>query len=601
MINNKLLFFILIFVAFLGFVVAEDIPVNAKVVVAQEALNTPGFDSSSAYGIEFSDSIDPSTGALTISQTDVSVPGLGENNIVLSRRYSSNIFLNINAPGPNLCDGPTELEAGINNQGCDNCEISSSYSSYLGFEPNSCYSPSGDAASWIRSKYLGRGWTMNYMENRYKDVTPLVFSEDMIDYTFVPARGINSQSLVVNNNEMNLIVPSLFKQYASSNQYYDGNFFYWGLDLSLNLDESWENELVDVYDKLHCSNAPDFVCRQSHAFDRLEDTSSRNEFFYVAYTQSLSPVWIRNYVDVNQPAPFGVTQEVLYPSKDGKVYFFNHKVNFCSEFDELPSDESGACTVFSEDNFFNLVNWAENPYVGVHPTAIRDSFGNTIDIYYKGENNPFIDYIEAPGGRTVEFKYDSGTYGAQDINTRVEVVAFKSPKGNEMIYRKYVYHDSLPLLRFSYLSTDPTPFGISYGNLAEGESVIPGTVYEYVYDEITQELSSVRLPTGASIYYTYEWTDKVPAIDGVRGDISTWQTALQLKPKRRVVVERKLVDGGYCPDGNGGLISECVWTYDYSWQTSGDYYGLTTVTDPYGITTEYKTYPTTTPTLTHGR
>jgi len=592
-------------VLMLPLVAADDVSVNAKVVEAQAALNAPGFDAASAFAISFTDRIDPVTGALTISQTDLTVPGRNGMDVIISRRYSSNIFLNVNEnQGQTYCLG-NDIDYEKSCQNCMPPTLIQQASGNLGYwYPNGplntqlCASPEGEKASFIRSKYLGRGWTMNYLENRYKDVTSLVYGANGPTYRFVPVRGINKQSLVIDNQEKPLVLTSMFRSSGD-------NFFYWGLDLLFEAKDYRTGEHYDQnynLDYITCANAPDFICRQSQIFakDYASDTNgliNGVEYRYVAYTDDLSPAIIINPKG-SERIPFGVQPEVVYFGKDGKQYGFTNYVPFCSDFDEIPSDSSGYCSEVNPD-FENIMNWAENPYAGTYLTTITDNFGNQIVVNYKkndqDKNTPFIDQIIATGGRRTTFSYideNGGEPSNYDINTRVERIKFSDYKGGSILYRTYEYTDGNygPLLIRSCITKDE--YSCDYA--------ITGTSYVYGYDSVSQELTSVKLPSGATIEYTYAWHSDIPSIDATRGE-EMQKYSLGIKPARRVVIKRTIKDGGLCPDETGNLVSICSWHYNYEKQGSsgGSVLVKTSVTDPYGYKTEYLAYPTTTPTLAH--
>jgi hypothetical protein len=580
---------------------ADEVSVNAKVVEAQAALNVPGFDASSIFATSFTDEINPSTGALTISLTDAILPGRNGHNVVISRRYSSNIFLNINEVGGQTCGGPAAGVSGINNIACSNCDTTGLIIDRV--STTTCSSTNGEQTSFIRAKYLGRGWTMNYLENRFKDVTPLIYNgaTDKMTYEFVPVRGTTSQSVVVDNQERSLIFPSMFEKYVGGNDNTESNYFFWGVNLA-NIETYPDNYWVGgiFCNQNNPTEHPSFVCRQSYAADETENPLTHT-YNYVSYTDDLSPVFISNQL-LTDKIPSGVQQQATYYSKDGKKYVYNHNVPFCSKYDEIPTFQNqynangfGYCDT-TNTNFKSIMNWAQNPYAGTYLNTITDNFGNQITINYLKtptgslSGSPFINTITAPGGRTATFYYDDycggpGGCNNLDINSKLYSIAFPAYKGSPMIYINYKYDNVKPLLLESYLST------------SEGGNVIPGTKYTYTYDPVSQELIEVGLPTGATVKYTYGWSPNIPVVDSVRGDISSISDLS--KPQRRVVVSKEIINGGECLSADG----RCVWSYTYNnlmtTDSSNPYGFITTVIDPNGYRTEYKGYPTTAPTLTH--
>jgi len=614
--------FILLILAILivaHLVIADDFSSNAKVIEAQNALNTPGFSAASAFGVTFSDSINPATGALTISETDVVVPGRNGMDVVLTRKYSSNIFLNINDnQGSPYCNGPV-TGTGINDieyeKSCQDClpptylPQTLAYNSYpystSGLNTEHCASSNGEQASFIRAKYLGRGWTMNYLENRLKDVTPLVFtssgSSDIVDYRFVPSRGINSQSIVVNGEEKSLILPSMFRQTSSI---ISPDYFFWGTDIAF--DASQFDQYTDM-DGMSCDNAPDFVCRQSFYFagDYFTQDSygliGSSAYMYIAYTDDLAPVQINNQKSTEK-APLRILPQATLFNKDGRIYYYQQYVPFCGDFDEIPGDSSGYCSdlIPNQLTFYEIINWAENPYAGTYLRFIRDNQGNEIQIKYHGDfsttpltdRTPFIEKITAPGSNTAKFYYDDDQNNELNINSRLEYITYSGPMGE--VYRVYEYDSGdseKPLLRRTCLA--------KVGPACSGEgNLIAGTLTTYDYDQNTQELTKVKLPTGAEIEYTYAWHSAIPVIDAVRGEeIHTYST-LNNKPARRVVVKRSVNNGGLCELPNGQLSSYCEWNYNYEKINSGASTMMkTTIIDPKGYQTEILSYPATASTL----
>ena len=112
---------LVLIVLFMNVVLAVDpVDIGARVKEAQGALNVESFDAGKAVGTDFSDSINPYTGALSITLTDVVVPGRNGMDIILTRSYSSNIFASINhfgSGGYQSCD--LNNPKGINHIVCD--------------------------------------------------------------------------------------------------------------------------------------------------------------------------------------------------------------------------------------------------------------------------------------------------------------------------------------------------------------------------------------------------------------------------------------------------------------------------------------------------
>lgn len=541
--------------------------IQDQIIQSQNALNVKGFDAGSAVGTTFTDSINPYTGALMITQTDAVVSGRRGMDIIVTRQYSSNIFSNINQYNP-LSLPPSDCSgAGVNDIACDGsnpyetCEtpntitspkinvltglVESTHTQFM----NRCHtdtSKNQDASSYIRAKYLGRGWSMNYMENKIRDPTPIVFRTPTdiekntnpaavratLTYQFLALRGINSISMSIDGNGQELIHPSM---YATDPQIYDSENNLWST--SSQVDDAI-HRTIDSH-----SNSPD-----------AQDTIT-------LYTSSLSPVFIQYDTPENMAnSPGSQGFEATHYAKNGRKYTFNHYVPFCERYDDLAAGKikalkaaskpltEGNCydvyynnpavnpaTVGHNDGINRLFSWADNTYVGSYLTEITDSFGNTIDIQYwaggtaiKPINNPFV-YRATNAGGHVQFNFEKGdpnspfTGPSDDINDRLKNLEFDGPKG-DMIYRQYKYTTqgttSVPLLEISFLSTD-----------VGGANKIPGTKYEYGYDSITGELTDVFLPTGAQVHYEYAWATSLPVQDIAR----VFQTPLDInKVSRRV-------------------------------------------------------------------
>ncbi len=608
---TSLLFLLVILNTFSISAVSEDpVDVGARVKEAQGALNVQGFDSAKAVGTGFSDSVNPYTGALSITQTDVVVPGRNGMDIVLTRSYSSNIFANINSFGGGgsfACDSGNSKA--VNDIVCDDCLLpqtlpygnsqnfrvwdssSGNFDSASGnrnMHRCSTANDGHDSSSFIRAKYLGRGWSLNYMESKFKDPTPVVLEGVVDPYEFVSARGINSISINLFGNEESLILPGTFNE----NNKWTKDLAYEGFTGGLGYAPIKTLSLAEPY-------------------------YSSDGYNFVAYTDDFSPVAVAHGNNDKD-------QLAVYFGKDGRTYSFNHYVPFCGKFDDVPVD-TGVCNDLLREGYDinernNIFNWAENVYVGSYLGSFQDSFGNGIAINHYGMEGgtatptPFINCITTSGlgdsncgsiGQTkfhyindpLDSDYDSSyptsgivNSGDLKIDSRLSYIRFMGLKG-VYLYQVYQYQDFGNLWK-TWTATDYLdPIG----------SKINETLYEYNYNYQTQELISVLLPTGAMIEYEYAWTENLPSIDAVRG----YKNPIDYEMPRRVIVERRVTGGGACSDTSTPFFDSikddtCVWKYEYrAIGTLPNIHMQTTVVDPFGDETVYKIYPATTPTLNY--
>jgi len=601
----RVIFVSLLVFMFLTCVSAEDlVGISTRISEAQGALNVKGFDVAATLGSTFTDLIDPATGSLTISQTDFVLNGRNNNNVILSRRYSNNVFLSLNQywGGSANCIGPT----GSNTIACDatdpyvKCTMDQNqlYNQKIMVSDGSlstgstrsmhrCQEIALEDTSFSRAKYLGQGWTLNYLENRIKDPTSLVFGDELNNdgklealYDYIPLRGTNFLSMVLDNNEQQLILPSMFELPLEVDDPISRANTYWGYDLAYESQSSfYDNDAITRIQTEWINN------------DDYEDYLN-HQYSYFTYTNSLEPVWFVNNL-YGSNVPNAVSQNVNYYSKDGKTYSFNHNVKFCGVFDDMKVPGlivDGSCASvlpYNGPNTNKVMNWAENPYAGIYLTTIIDDFGNMITINYKGEGSPFVESIIAPGGKMAEFTYapkndpeSFGMYGQEyDLNTRLRSIKLDQPIGGAKVYRIYQYKNTagVPLLGYSFLSASPYCY-------ADNTCVIKGTQYQYNYDSNTRELTQVMLPTGATINYEYAWATNIPSFDPIR-QISSGNEYPSLN--RRVVIKKTIINGGKC-----GPTEDCSWNYKYITQ---DVLNMKTiVTDPFGNEIEYKLMPTTT-------
>lgn len=607
----------MIIVCLSTYVLAEGVDLNQMMAEAQSALNVNNFDAASAVGSTFSDSISPYTGALTITQTDATLIGRNGLNADLTRYYSSNIFLNVNHYGSG---GSWDCPAiGINNVVCDSTDpyvscltpnqisgkkidkYTGEPGSVLNREMRKCDklpSEGMSSSSFIRAKYLGRGWSMNFMENKIRDPSPLVIDNvdgigPLLNFEFVSMRGINELSMVLMGNEERLILPSMYARLDEMipSFYLPGNS-YWGLDAGY-------QPYVVIYGD-GSTNIP-----ADDPVTYLQQAPTVNPGVFVAYTSDMSPIWIWRFFNPYLSSAQAVLTQAQYYAKDGLSYAFNHYVSFCDKYDDIFPEGSGSCgSMPYPGDRENTFTWAENPYAGFYLTSIYDSFGNHIVIDYHGLYNypiipsPFVESIAVTAYNYAYFKYvskegavsDSYSFVSGnnlDINSRLKVIQYTNPKGetNYINYKYRSYSDSQgnypALLSESYISTS------MYG------SAIPGTHYYYEYDSSSQELIKVILPTGAEILYEYGWATDFPSYDVLRG-MSNINDPYNLQ-SRRVVIKRTVRNGGSC---GSEWLEECSWEYKYKTVFKSDRLELeTTVVDPYGNKVVYNQYPATTASL----
>ncbi|MBU0530546.1 MAG: hypothetical protein KKC05_02630 [Nanoarchaeota archaeon] len=671
--------FILVAIAFAVSTSAQTgdpVSIQARMVEAQNALNVKAFDPASAVGTTFTDSVNPYTGALTITQTDVYLPGRNGMDVAITRQYSSNIFLNINQFANSQTDcGETNTVAcnqkdpytycttpeiitskQLNNEGLPGGEVQRFM--------HRCESGTGvyqDSSSFSRPGILGLGWDMIF--GKIKDPTPLLFETTSgikhVTYDYVSARGVNSLSMTLNNNEEGLILPAMYNIPIGLTR--DTEYTY------------WSNDVGGITGRINNFNDDITAAQNAHLG---YDVNS-----FAAYTGDLSPVFLRYptieaFTSVSPGNPqVADGLGAIYYSKDGREYYFNWYVPFCSKYDDvfIPGKTSvNDCTSIhslTKQEIGDIFNWAENPYAGLYLTGVKDSFGNAITYTYYGsgyDKSPFVHTITGPrSGATATFNYvtkdGSSAPGASymDVDTKLKYITFLNPTGERPIYQIYQYRDpvygnrlagpynevdtcqryldsydmpviceqasyhnpyppynlihqyyvtevnSIPLLESTYLATDPG-----------GSNEILGTRYTYYYDSDTRELTTVILPTGAEIWYEYSWAPDIPAYDILREYAPDAQ-----KMTRRVISVRRVKKGGDCPPRNerlgnalpggvesGGEWGGCAWVYQYKTipetvtidGNTRDHYELeTTVHDPFGAKTVYNVYPTTVATLNY--
>lgn len=612
---------------------SDYVPMSSVMAEAEKSLNVKGFDVASAVGTTFSDSINPYSGALTITQTDVSVPQRNGMGITLSRTYSSNIFLHTTANENNIVD------CNIENVNCPECTVADNIGGncldYNGLlipcaarPMNKCENQQGLASSYIRSKFLGLGWDMT--PGKIQDPTSLLFKDGAPTYKYVSARGVNSLNMVIDNNANSLIVPSMYRDndivsYTGQPELDLTGLSYspyvncagWSTNVgnpSGNID-SWSNRITELQNW-------QYQDQNSGAF--LIDNT------FTGYTSSLEPVfisfWPIPYImygysgnpnsGANGLGEIGL-QQAFYYSKNGNTYFFGYYVPFCGKFDDMRNpcvdpdqarcvdiDNIGSCSGYGAYLGQSIANFAENPYAGNYLEYEVDNFGNRLIYTYYGQeqgdvqdHTPFIKFVNSGvSNPTVYFSYFDDE-SEMDIDTRLDYIKFVGPRG-DYLYRIYEYanlEDGQPdLLTASYVSSSLSP-----------RSPVSGTKYEFEYDPISKELVKVKLPTGAEVEYTYAWAQHIPINELLRFDGTSFGNMMS----RRVVAVRTVTNGGECPSITlpGGVSSggnSCKWVYQYkpvpynieiyvpnhgseifpAWQME------TTVYDPFGGKTVYHSY-----------
>lgn len=426
-----------------------------------------------------------------------------------------------------------------------------------------CSDSSLKPSSFKREKYLGRGWTINYLENRFKDPTPLIMQPYAPTFEHISEMGIKSLSVVADNNEQGLILPSMFKINTDTR-----------LDIPLHISSNMGWNYQTSYSGFNIQSSNSYIRQQSFITQHYNDNDASNPDVYMAYTKNLEPVLIRYFVDSSASIPYSVIpMEITYRRSDGITFYYNHYVPYCYSFDDLGEEGQCASSELSDPK----THWAENPYAGIYPKEIIDTFGNRIKISYRDnlwyENSPLIDTISVAGAmELVEFNYDDTQI--YDIDTKLDSIEYSGGDGGT-IFRRYEYTpmNGAKLLTRTFISE------------SEYEGPIIGTVYEYEYDPVSQELIRVKLPTGAEIEYEYGWAEEIPSIDAVRGYMQSSSPYNDMP--RRVIIKRTLRYGGEC---NG--LDICTWEYKYNSEDM-----ITTVTDPLGQVTKHYWYPSTTTTL----
>ena len=606
---------------------------------AEKSLNVKGFDAASAVGTTFSDSINPYSGALTISQTDILIPGRAGMNIQLTKQYNSNIFLHINQkPGQADCIYTNDL--------CPECAVPDILDASKTMDSRGIYStttairsmnscnPSGvdqDPSSYKRAGILGLGWDMD--PGKIQDPTAILFKNSNPTYEYVSSRGVNSLKMTIDNNDYSLILPSMYRHNDVSDYADQESIINLDLD-NINCAE-WSTNLGNPTGEIDgASNSITFL--QNYVYPN-QNNGFQSYFIdntFTGYTSSYEPVFLSFYTigDISQnPGQLGL-QQAYYYSKNGNTYFFGNYVPFCGKYDDIriPNSDSSTCLELSSEllssNIPNIqekiARWAENPYAGNYLEYVFDDFGNKITyVYYKdseGQNTPFIKQIdngisESPA---VYFRYIDennnllGEFNSNfNINTRLKYIKFVGPTG-QRLYRIYEYD-----------SVDKNLLISSYVSESENGNAIAGTKYEFEYgdkevlnaNQRTKELTKVILPTGAEIEYTYAWNSNIPVNELTRFEGTDFGNSIT----RRVVAIRTVKNGGYCPvkeiGPEGGKIlsggnSECKWVYQYK-KVSGEDIIITlpnqekksiptwtietTVYDPFGGKTVYYNYAAT--------
>jgi len=632
--NPKIITAVILCMFLVTFISTSQASMEAtRIKEAQEAINTPAFDAGTAVGSGYSDTIDPITGALSISITDAVIPGRNGMNVEIVRKYDSNVFLSLNkkfvditpqqeASGDYVYEGVEQGSYflcmgsdgnGQNTYTCDNCYGGTDWI-VDGRNMDRCYFQNSDSSSWKRPEYLGRSWTINYQEARLKDPTPLLYGyfpagtkngiqeylSGPYGYKHVSARGISGLSVVTENGEQPLILPS-----THTSPFDSSILVRWGFSTAY--DGSMDYTGSYPADELFQPNDP---------IIRSQIQSGVSDIGLVAFTSSLDPVTIEYSVDdlmsnqglgcdwaeecfgnrcylvpdgcpLNiQDAPWGVSLDTAtLQSKNGRQYDYTHYVEYCSEFDDY------RCHDIPSIHRRRYTNWAENPYPGLYLTKITDQFGNYIEIDYLGEGNPFIETITAPGGLQARFDYYCSF---DDVDTRLYEVLVPNGEGENM-YVVYEYYPDKPLLKKSYMKN-------------HARNIISGTTYEYEYDEETQELIRVKLPTGAIVEYTYDWMYTMPAIDYLQGALDAGQQHIDdyeqfyYQPKRVVTTKTVKNAGALCGEGGEGPFNAqtktCVWTYHYDFMGKTQYledpsgkYFRTIIVDPWHRKTVYYSHP----------
>ncbi|MBI5225014.1 hypothetical protein HY989_04035 [Candidatus Micrarchaeota archaeon] len=599
-------------------IAADPVALESRVLEAQNSLNVQGFTPTASLGMEFSDSIDPYTGALTVTQTDVSIPGRNGMNIKLTRTYSSNIFSNINQyhSAALACGEKNKLACDhqdkyvtcltpdtISGRVLDSDGIAQESSLPIDRPMTLCDSGSNvysESSSYNEPKMFGLGWDM--APGKLKDPTPLLYQKingiNSLTYAYISARGVTSQGMTIDNNEQPLILPS---QYSAPTELQTANPAY-------GINYQWSNRLGDPNGDITAYRPSDMItqAQNTHASTVKMQT-------YTAYTSSLSPIFMKfpTLIDMALNGPGSVlnTRQATYYSKEGRTYFFTHNVPFCGKFDDMKSrnvitNRDDYCQAIPDRDRSDVFNWAQNPYAGVYLTGAKDKFGNQIAYNYytagsglSAEGTPFINTITGgASSQYVKFHYaDKTGYpvtnspSLMDLTTRVEGIEYNSPTSSaQKLYVQYTYASQRETFvsshvdagacdsaKLSYMATHDgayecvSNYGFGYSIykvdavplLSEvklldgiGGNVIAGTTYKYEYNN-AKELVKVTLPHGAIIEYEYAWAPNVPSYDLLRQYDSS--NADFQKIARRVVVKKSVTNGGSCPSKTlpGGVAS----------------------------------------------
>ncbi|MBI2045689.1 hypothetical protein HYT23_06530 [Candidatus Pacearchaeota archaeon] len=585
---------------------------NTYTVKQSEAtLNVQGFNAGNAFDFSFGDSVNLFSGNLVITATDIYLPGRNGLDVALTRQYNSNIFLHRNQC--NTLNDPTRGESGGNggsaicsrnalthSTACQNCDVPSSVSGI--HTPNQqCCGKDTLASSWKRAKLLGRGWDMDY--GKVKDPTPLFFQDlrRYVDFpTGIPMQGINSLSLVLQNSESEVVLPSKFKLGDIENYP-----FSWGTNL-------WSGMYGDIF------YAPDTGEWYNPATQRpmiyALAEGSLTEPAYAIYTgyiagssSPLTLIYSRDPSRGNNGIGTMIPPEKTWPiaatlTSNGLLYEFNKIVRFCESYDDLDylpggDQESQRCKPQSYySNPDNPYTWAENPYAGLYLSKIYDKAGNFISVKYfsegydsqnvnanvvSEESSPYISRITDTFGRDINFM----TSGL-DINAKLDWINYPNYRG-DLMYVDYIYNSFQEGTAPAYTLLKEIHIKDSSLN-----DVLPPT--KYTYDSNTQELTGITYPNGLSVSYVYADVDFLtinlneysvdPGIESAYFDLNGRMT------KHRAVIQRRVS----VPEENGG--QPYIWSYAYSTEgfPGSDYpLSVTTVTDPLGNKVVHKFIPPT--------
>jgi hypothetical protein len=529
---------------------------------AENALNVKGFDAGNAYSIYQSDAVNLYSGNLIISDTDVNLPGRNGLDVVIKRQYNSNVFLHYNkytsADASDSCityPSSCSVFGAESSKICDDCNFINDP-----YYANYCYTsgtPSDAVATtFIKPRSMGRGWTMNVF-NRIKDPTPIVYMDakykvpgrdfwngGAVKANFLSTFGITTLSMVLDENEEQLIYPSLF-----SNSDTDKTNQFWGVD-------------VQLVEPIRNSNNTDAN--------------------FTVFTSDKSPVEMR--YNISQKIVGGETIYNVVPTngtyydKVGTKYEFSHYVPYRGPYDDLPFNDAHS----HPDIKRCFTDWAENPYAGLYLTRVIDTYGNYIKYNYlviAGNNTPFLDNITDTLGRVIKFYYRTGD---PELYKRLQKICYPNFE-NTTICVHYTYEEDAPysgtrpLLREVQLKKNNVPLA-------------PSTNYTYTTDFFhdTQELSDIRAPTGAWTHYRYLSLIGAPSLNYVFPMGSDWYDSQG--PKKRAVHEKTV----WLWDEDTGRESATTYYYVLPVFTGFDSITpYTMVTNPNGLSTIHNYYPAT--------